>query len=97
MVTSAYVHGLTVMDVAMAGLPQGKPATYRGSEYEIHLTPQVRLDIAIDDDEVDRMVDAILRSVRRVPASQFREGLLYITALEEVVRIRTGEVGLDAL
>src|SRR6267142_4161891 len=58
-VTSAYAHGLTVTDVRGAGRQRGHSEVYRGSELGIQLIPKVKLEVAIDDDEVDAMVDAI--------------------------------------
>ena len=83
------VMGLSVSDVRGFGRQAGHTEVYRGAEYEVDFVPKTRIDIIVDDDMVNDVVDAIERSART--------GKIAVLPVEEVVRIRTGERGRDAL
>ena len=96
-VTAAYVRGLTVTDVRGIGRQRGHTEVYRGSEYAVDLIPKVKIEIAVDDDQVDNMVEAIIRGARSGPEGKIGDGKIFVMDLEEVIRIRTGESGFDAI
>jgi nitrogen regulatory protein P-II 2 len=88
------VQGLTVSEVKGCGRQKGHTELYRGAEYVVDFLPKVKLEIAIDDDLVDRAIEAISSSAN---TGKIGDGKIFITPLEQVVRIRTGESGPAAL
>jgi len=88
------VQGLTVSEVKGFGRQKGHTELYRGAEYVVDFLPKVKLEIAIDDDLVDQAIEAITTSAN---TGKIGDGKIFITALEQVVRIRTGESGPAAL
>ena len=92
--TAIGVHGLTVTEVKGYGRQKGHTEIYRGAEYAVNLLPKVRLDVAVDDDQVDKVVEAIIASAK---TGQIGDGKIFVTAIDQAVRIRTGETDVDAL
>ncbi len=90
---NAGVTGLTVTEVKGFGQQKGHTELYRGAEYSVDFLPKIRLDIVLPDDRVDACLDAIQRVSSK---GQFGDGKIWVTAVDEVVRIRTGERGSDA-
>ncbi len=88
------VQGLTVSEVKGFGRQKGHTELYRGAEYVVDFLPKVKLEIAIDDDLVDQAIEAITTSAN---TGKIGDGKIFITDLEQVVRIRTGESGPAAL
>ena len=88
------VQGLTVSEVKGFGRQKGHTELYRGAEYVVDFLPKVKLEIAIDDDMVDQAIEAITNSAN---TGKIGDGKIFITPLEQVVRIRTGESGPAAL
>lgn len=88
------VQGITVTEVKGFGRQKGHTELYRGAEYVVDFLPKVRIDAAISDDMVDQVVDAISQSAQ---TGKIGDGKIFIMPLEQVVRIRTGESGNDAL
>ena len=88
------VQGLTVSEVKGFGRQKGHTELYRGAEYVVDFVPKVKLEIAIDDDLVDQAIEAITSSAN---TGKIGDGKIFITNLEQVVRIRTGESGPAAL
>ena len=88
------VQGITVTEVKGFGRQTGHTELYRGAEYVVDFLPKVRIDAAVDDAMVDRVIEAIEASAR---TGKIGDGKIFICALEQVVRIRTGETGTDAL
>lgn len=88
------VRGLTATEVKGFGRQKGHTELYRGAEYVVDFLPKVRLEIAVRDDEVDSVVEAIVRSAR---TGTIGDGKVFVLALEQAVRIRTAETGDDAL
>ena len=80
--------GLTVTEVKGFGRQKGHTELYRGAEYVVDFLPKVRIDVVVADDLVDRCVDAILKSAR---TGKIGDGKIFISPVERVVRIRTGE------
>jgi nitrogen regulatory protein P-II 2 len=88
------VQGLTVSEVKGFGRQKGHTELYRGAEYVVDFLPKVKLEIAIDDDLVDQAIEVITSSAN---TGKIGDGKIFITNLEQVVRIRTGESGPAAL
>ena len=88
------VNGLTVYEVKGFGRQKGHTELYRGAEYVVDYTPKMKLEVATDDDQVDRVIDAIIDAAR---TGKIGDGKIFVTNLENVVRIRTSESGSSAL
>ena len=88
------VKGLTVYEVKGFGRQKGHTELYRGAEYVVDYIPKMKLDIAVDDDQVDRVIDTIVESAK---TGKIGDGKIFVTNLENVVRIRTSESGSSAL
>jgi nitrogen regulatory protein P-II 2 len=88
------VQGITVTEVKGFGRQKGHTELYRGAEYVVDFLPKVKLEIAVDDSMVDPVVDAITKSAA---TGKIGDGKIFITNLEEIIRIRTGETGSDAV
>jgi len=88
------VHGLTVSEVNGYGRQKGHTEVYRGAEYQVDFVPKVRLDIVVSDDDAADVVDVIVKSAA---TGQIGDGKVWSTPIDELVRVRTGERGQDAL
>ena len=88
------VQGITVTEVKGFGRQKGHTELYRGAEYVIDFLPKVKLETAVADDQVERVIEAIEAAAR---TGKIGDGKIFVAALEQVVRIRTGETGADAL
>jgi nitrogen regulatory protein P-II 1 len=88
------VLGLTVSEVSGYGRQKGHTEIYRGAEYAVDFVPKVRIEVAVDDAVADRVVDAVVEAAR---TGKIGDGKVWVTTLENVVRVRTGERGSDAL
>ncbi len=92
--TSLGVQGLTVTEVKGFGRQKGHTEIYRGAEYAIHFVPKVKVEIAVDDALVERVVETIEQHAR---TGQIGDGKIFVYDIGKVVRIRTGETDADAL
>jgi nitrogen regulatory protein P-II 1 len=88
------VAGMTITEVRGFGRQKGHTETYRGTEYAVDFVPKVKLEIIAADDRVAGLVDTIIRTAQ---TGQIGDGKIFVSNLEEVIRIRTGETGSDAL
>ena len=88
------VVGMTVSEVKGFGRQKGHTETYRGAEYKVDLIPKVKIEVALPDELVDAAVDAIVKTAR---TGKFGDGKVFVSSLEEIVRIRTGERNEQAL
>ena len=88
------VAGMTVTECRGFGRQKGQPEIYRGAEYNIRLLPKAKLEIMVDDSQVDAVVEAIMRSAR---TGRIGDGKVFVTGLGHAVRIRTGETEAAAL
>ena len=88
------IQGLTVSEVKGFGRQKGHTELYRGAEYVVDFLPKVKLEVAIDDDLLDQAIEAISASAN---TGKIGDGKIFITPLEQVIRIRTGETGSSAL
>jgi nitrogen regulatory protein PII len=91
---AAGITGITVEEVRGFGRQGGHTETYRGSEYKIDFVPKVSLSIIVEDDAVDTVVDTILASAA---TGKIGDGKIWVSSVERLVRIRTGEEGSDAI
>ncbi len=90
----AGIQGLTAIEVKGFGRQKGHKELYRGAEYEIEFLPKVKLEIVVPDDKVESVVDAIIAAAR---TGRFGDGKVFVTPIEEIVRIRTGERDEEAI
>ena len=88
------VHGLTATEVQGFGRQRGHTEVYRGAEYQVDFVPKVKVEVLADDDQVQGIVDAILKSAR---TGKIGDGKIFVQPAEQVFRIRTGEMGPDAI
>jgi nitrogen regulatory protein PII len=88
------VNGLTVTEVQGFGRQRGHTEVYRGAEYQVDFVPKVKVEVLADEDQVQLVVDAILKTAR---TGKIGDGKIFITPAEQVWRIRTGEMGPDAI
>jgi nitrogen regulatory protein P-II 1 len=88
------IKGLTISEVRGYGRQKGHTETYRGSEYQIEFVPKMKIEIVVDDSLVEKVVDSILSTAN---SGQIGDGKIFISNIEDVIRIRTGESGVDAL
>jgi nitrogen regulatory protein P-II 1 len=88
------VQGMTVTQVQGFGRQRGHTEVYRGQEYTIDFLPKVRIEILADDDEVDAVIDVLVQSAR---TEKIGDGKIWVTSVESIVRIRTGERDHDAI
>lgn len=88
------VQGMTVTEVKGFGRQKGHTELYRGAEYVVDFLPKVKLELALDDDMVEQAVEAITKAAQ---TGKIGDGKIFITPLEEIIRIRTGETGADAV
>ena len=92
--TALGVHGLTVTEVKGYGRQKGHTEIYRGAEYSVSFLPKLKIEVAVDSPIVDKVVDTIVSASR---TGQIGDGKIFVTTLDSVVRIRTGERDKDAL
>jgi len=92
--TKAGVQGMTVEEVKGFGRQKGHTELYRGAEYVVDFLPKVKLELAVDDEQVDRVVEAIIETAR---TGKIGDGKIFVAELGQAVRIRTGEAGSRAL
>ena len=88
------VTGLTVTDVKGYGRQKGHTELYRGSEYEVDLLPKTKIDIAVSDDQYEAVIDAITKAAN---TNNIGDGKIFVFDLDQLVRIRTGDLNEDAL
>jgi nitrogen regulatory protein P-II 1 len=88
------VHGLTVAEVSGYGRQKGHTEVYRGAEYTVDFVPKIRLDVVVSDGDAADVVDVI---VKAAATGQIGDGKVWTTPVDELVRVRTGERGPDAL
>ncbi|MBM3732763.1 MAG: P-II family nitrogen regulator [Rhodospirillales bacterium] len=88
------LQGITVIEAKGFGRQKGHTELYRGAEYVVDFLPKVKLEIVVEDEMVERAVDAIVRTAR---TGRIGDGKIFVTAIEDVIRVRTGERGKDAI
>ncbi len=88
------IAGLTVTEVKGFGRQKGHTELYRGAEYVVDFLPKVKIEVAIADEQLEQVLEAIQKAAR---TGKIGDGKMFVTPLEEVIRIRTGETGAEAL
>ncbi len=88
------VQGMTVTEVKGFGRQKGHTEIYRGSEYTVDFLPKVKIEVVIDDGEANTVVEAIVKSAN---TGKIGDGKVFISSVEEAIRIRTGETGVEAV
>jgi nitrogen regulatory protein P-II 1 len=88
------IQGLTVAEVQGFGRQKGHTEVYRGAEYTVDLVPKVRIDVLVDDGDADKVVDSIVEAAR---TGKIGDGKVWVTSVDTLVRVRTGERGADAV
>ncbi|KAG9612630.1 hypothetical protein KCV01_g1754, partial [Aureobasidium melanogenum] len=88
------VQGVTVTEVKGFGRQKGHTELYRGAEYVVDFLPKIKLEVAVTDDQIERVVEAIQQAAR---TGKIGDGKIFVSQLDQVIRIRTGELDNDAL
>ena len=88
------VHGMTVTEVKGYWRQKGHTEIYRGAEYAVNFLPKVRIEVAVASEQIDRAMEAISNAAK---TGQIGDGKIFVTPIEQAVRIRTGETDVDAL
>ncbi|MCJ8168224.1 P-II family nitrogen regulator [Atopomonas sediminilitoris] len=88
------VQGITVTEVKGFGRQKGHTELYRGAEYVVDFLPKVKIDVAVDDAQLDRVIEAISKAAN---TGKIGDGKIFVVNLEQAIRIRTGETGNDAI
>jgi len=88
------VQGLTISEVKGFGRQKGHTEVYRGSEYKVEFVPKLKLEVVLDDEIADQAVEAVIKTAR---TGKFGDGKIFIFPVDEAIRIRTGEHGINAV
>ncbi len=88
------IKGMTISEVKGFGRQKGHKEVYRGAEYIVDFVPKIKIEVVIDDEMVDRAVDTIIQNAR---TGKIGDGKIFVHPIDEVIRIRTGERGKDAV
>jgi nitrogen regulatory protein P-II 1 len=88
------ISGMTLTEAQGFGRQRGHTEVYRGAEYEVDFVPKLRVEVLVDDDQADDVVDAI---VRTAATGKIGDGKVWVVPVETVIRVRTGERGVDAI
>ena len=92
--TGININGMTISEVKGFGRQKGHKEVYRGAEYQTDFVPKVEIKIVVDDDQVDTVVEAIIGAAK---TGKIGDGKIFILPIEDVIRIRTNETGIEAL
>jgi nitrogen regulatory protein P-II 1 len=92
--TEAGITGMTISEVKGYGRQQGHSELYRGAEYIVDFLPKVKIDLIVDESDVDRVIDIIVESAR---TGKIGDGKVFVSPIERIVRIRTGEEDTEAI
>ena len=90
----AGIQGLSVIEVKGFGRQKGHTELYRGAEYVVDFLPKVKIDVVLDDDQVDAAIEAITEAAK---TDKIGDGKIFVSSIEQAIRIRTGETGSEAL
>ncbi len=92
--TEAGIQGMTVSEVRGFGRQRGHKETYRGAEYTVDFLPKVKIEIVVVDEDIQKAVDTVMKTAR---TGQIGDGKIFVKPLEQVIRIRTGDTGSEAI
>ena len=93
-VRTAGIQGMTVTETRGFGRQRGHTEVYRGAEYQVDFVPKVKIEVLCDDEQVDQTIQAIIKTAQ---TGQIGDGKIFVTTVDQVYRIRTGEMGRDAI
>jgi nitrogen regulatory protein P-II 2 len=88
------VQGITVTEVKGFGRQKGHTELYRGAEYVVDFLPKVKIEVAISDEQTEQVIEAVTKAAN---TGKIGDGKIFVTSLEQIIRIRTGETGADAI
>jgi nitrogen regulatory protein P-II 2 len=88
------VQGITVTEVKGFGRQKGHTELYRGAEYVVDFLPKVKIEVAVSDEQAEQVIEAITKAAN---TGKIGDGKIFVTSLEQIIRIRTGETGADAI
>ena len=88
------IHGMTLTEVRGFGRQKGHTEMYRGTEYSVDFVPKIKIEVVVADDDAKKVIDTIMKSAQ---TGQIGDGKIFITNLDDAVRIRTGETGEEAV
>lgn len=91
---SAGIQGMTVIETRGFGRQRGHTEVYRGAEYQVDFVPKVKVEVLCDDDQVSQVVEAVMSAAR---TGKIGDGKIFVMPVDQVYRIRTGEMGTDAI
>jgi len=92
--TEQGVQGMTIIEVRGFGRQKGHTEMYRGTEYTVDFVPKIKIEVVVDDSKVRTVLDTILKTAQ---TGQIGDGKIFVSSLDEVIRIRTGETGTEAI
>ncbi|GAB4136777.1 MAG: P-II family nitrogen regulator [Planctomycetaceae bacterium] len=92
--TEAGIQGMTVSEVRGFGRQRGHKETYRGAEYTVDFLPKVKIEIVVSDEDTQKAVETVMNTAR---TGQIGDGKIFVKSLDEVIRIRTGDTGAEAI
>lgn len=92
--TEHEIHGMTITEVRGFGRQKGHTEMYRGTEYQVDFVPKVKLEVVVADGQLQTVIDTVLRTAQ---TGQIGDGKIFVSDLQEAIRIRTGEGGEEAL
>ena len=92
--TEKGIHGMTITEVRGFGRQKGHTEMYRGTEYAVDFVPKVKIEVVCSDDNMAAVVDTVMRTAQ---TGQIGDGKIFITGMEDIIRIRTGETGEEAV
>jgi nitrogen regulatory protein P-II 1 len=92
--TEQGVQGMTIIEVRGFGRQKGHTEMYRGTEYTVDFVPKIKIEVVVDESKVRSVLDTILRTAQ---TGQIGDGKIFVSSLDEVIRIRTGETGTEAI
>lgn len=92
--TEKGIHGMTITEVRGFGRQKGHTEMYRGTEYAVDFVPKVKIEVVCSDDNMPAVVDTVMRTAQ---TGQIGDGKIFITGMEDIIRIRTGETGEEAV
>ncbi|MGK0405558.1 MAG: nitrogen regulatory protein P-II 2, partial [Oleispira sp.] len=88
------VQGITVTEVKGFGRQKGHTELYRGAEYVVDFLPKVKIEVAVSDEQTEQVIEAVTKAAN---TGKIGDGKIFVTSLEQIIRIRTGETGADAI
>jgi nitrogen regulatory protein P-II 2 len=88
------VQGITVTEVKGFGRQKGHTELYRGAEYGVDFLPKVKIEVAVSDEQAEQVIEAVTKAAN---TGKIGDGKIFVTSLEQIIRIRTGETGADAI